>query len=510
MRCHLIRSFLRASLVAGLIASCQNAVLSASWKDCLHPFFGTCFIHDLQWEQFNSQTIRGEDSFKSLLTSDSEILKTSEQETDLCVAAAEQFEFSMQVDAVFDAVRSKSLQFSEAGAKIFQNYSRSRRKLISTIDSLSLKLVEWIKVANSFPPRVVESHGNQDFECGWDCGEWSRDVPSSVSNILPYRGCANVFVYSLDASTESLDSDNIPVTIDPSDYVYDPSDSDSDFSDADIVSASDIDPTDSDLTRSEPAIFASASDLSLSDSDTHHARQVDVEPVCPEVPGSNPDWRGCLEQPSICCPQEAISAVGGETTTSQTGISNRPPTLEAEFETLAEDTPFELKEQSVFEYGNHWVDSLKSANWFSGIGKRFAFGDSSPRMPEAGRAIATFSKEDLAVASKFSSEILAIENGYLKGVSEPNGTPFSSKDFLTTLHASTYGSILLPVSNSHRLAVDYAMKAISPSSIESRSQVSKGVASQIRTVGQFLVDFANQIEDRIEQVEIARRDNIQR
>ncbi len=469
MRCQSIRSLLRASLVAGLIASCQNAMLSASWKDCLHPFAGTCFIHDLQWEQFNSQTSRGEDSFKSFLTSDSEILKTSEQETDLCVAAAEQFEFSMQVDAVFAAVRSKSLQFSEAGAKIFQNYSRSRRMLISSIDSLSLKLVEWIKVANSFPPRVVESHGNQDFECGWDCGEWSRDVPSSVSNILPYRGCANVFVYSLDASTESLDSDNIPVTIDPSDYVYD------------------------------PAIVASASDLSLSDSEPQHARLVDLEPVCPEVPGSNPDWRGCLEQPSsICCPQEASVA------------SIRPPTLQAESEMIVADASFESNKQSVFEYGNHCVDSLKSAYWFSGAGKRFAFGDSAPRMPEATPAIATFSKEDLAVASKFSSEILAIENGYLKGVSEPNGMPFSSKDFLTTLRASTYGSILLPVSNSHRLAVDYAMKVISPSSIESRSQVSKSVASQIRTVGQFLVDFANQIEDRLEQVEIARRDNIQR
>ena len=398
MRCQSIRSVLRASLVAGLIASCQNAVLSASWKDCLHPFASTCFIHDLQWEQFNSQTIRGEDSFKSLLTSDSEILQTSEQETDLCVAAAEQFEFSMQVDAVFAALRSKSNQFSEAGAKIFQNYSRSRRMLISSIESLNLKLIEWIKVANSFPPMVVESHSNQDFECGWDCREWSRDIPHSVSNILPYRGCANVFVYSLDASTEPLDSNNIKGTI-----------------------------------------VASASDLSPSDSDTRHARLVDLEPVCPEIPWSNPDWRGCLEQPSICCPQEAISAIGGETSTSQTVISNRPPTLEAEFETLAADTPFELEEQSVFDYGNHWVDSLKSANWFSGVGKRFAFGDTAPRMP-----------------------------------------------------------------------VDYAMKVISPSSIESGSQITKGVASQIRTVGQFLVDFANQIEDRIEQVEIARRDNIQR
>lgn len=375
MRCQSIRSLLRASLVAGLIASCQNGALTASWKDCLHPIAGTCFVHDLQWEQSNFQTNCGEYSSKSILTSDSEIVQTSDPDTDLCIAAAEKFEFRMQADAVFAALRSQSNQLFEAGAKIFQSYSRSRRMIISSIDSQSLKLVEWIKVANSFPPIVVELQGDQDLECGWECGEWSRHVPHSVSNILPYRGCANVFVYSLDDSTELLDSN---------------------------------------------------STYSI--------------------------------QPSICCPQDTNPEdIDLENTTSLTVISIRPPTLDAEYESRVADT-----------------------------------------------------QEDLAVASKFASEILAIEIKNLDKVSKPIGMPFSSKDFLTTLHASTYGSILLPVSNSHRLAVDYAMNVISPTYTQARSQMSKGVTSQIRTVGQFLVEFANQIENRIEQVEIARRDNIQR
>ena len=189
--------------------------------------------------------------------------------------------------------------------------------IISSIDSQSLKLVEWIKVANSFPPIVVESQGDQDLECGWECGGWSRHLPHSVSNILPYRGCANVFVYSLDASTESLDS-NTNYTM----------------------------------------------------------------------------------QPSICCPQDTNPEdIDWENITSLTVTSIRPPTLDA-------------------------------------------------------------------------AEILAIEIENLDKVSKPSGMPFSST--------------------------------------EARSQLSKGVTSQIRTVGQFLVEFANQIENRIEQVEIARRDNIQR
>ncbi len=483
MRCHSIRSVLRASFVAGLIASSQNAAISASWKDCLHPLAGACFIYDLLWEQINTQTRRGEVSSKSILTSDLNIIQTSDRETDLCIAAAEQFEFSVQADAVLAALRSKSNQFSEAGAKLLQNYARSRRMLISSIDSQSLKLVEWIKVASSFPPLVVETQCNQDFECGLDCGEWSRHVPFSVSNILPYRGCANVFVYSLDASTESLDSDNIPVAISAlSENDESPIGSEKFYAKNSLVSEAEHTAPMANLATSEFEIVASVSNFSPANLDTDHASLVgtDHEADCKEH-----------------CKAETL-------------ISVRPPTLQAEFETQAADTLVELTEQSVFESGNHWANSMRSADWFSGTGKRFAFGDSVPRMPEAGPAIATFSKGDLAVASKFSAEILAIEIEDFDKIPEPIEMPFSSKDFLTTLNASTYGSIILPVSNSHRLAVDYAMKVISPPSTEARNQMSKGVASQIRTVGQFLVDFANEIENRIEQVEMARRDNIQR
>ena len=56
--------------------------------------------------------------------------------------------------------------------------------------------------------------------------------------------------------------------------------------------------------------------------------------------------------------------------------------------------------------------SLMLVDW---IGKRFAFGDNAPSMPEAGPAVAAYSKEDLESA-------------------------FSSKDFLITHHSSTLPS----------------------------------------------------------------------
>jgi len=56
----------------------------------------------------------------------------------------------------------------------------------------------------------------------------------------------------------------------------------------------------------------------------------------------------------------------------------------------------------------------------------------------------------------------------------------------------------------------YATNTIAKPTSEPTSRVLKNFASPIRTVGQFLVDFANQIENQVEQIEFARRENNQR
>ena len=516
MRCKPIRTVFRAVLAAGLLATCQNAPLSASWKDYLHPSADACFLHDLQWENFYSASKPVELFAKSIVKTDAEIRLAPDPETEACVAAAKLFELKMQVDAVLATLRSKTHQLSEAGAKLFTGYAQSRRLLLSSIEDKSLMLVDWIKIPDMYPVTVVESDKGNDFECDWDCGDWRRDTQNSVSASPPARDLANIFVYTFGDANES----------------YDSNDSETVSSTLALSSDNDDAPVDSSNFYSED-ILDSNSEIVAGDSEAvipnAHAWQVGVDPICPEVQVCNPTWHGVGSEPSICCPiertEEAISteAISTEANAPPAVIAIRPPTLEAEFESLeaANDlkiyqygvdycltglenqhptdlassasnaTPIvtdafdEVTLHSFDGFSSSWCDSLNWSPWSSRIGKRFAFGDHAPRMPEAGPAIAAYSKEDLESA-------------------------FSSKDFLITHHSSTNGTIALPLMDSHGLVLDYAMKLIAEPTSESKSLVSKRLAGPIRTVGQFLVDFASQIENQAEQVELARRESNQR
>lgn len=455
MRCQSIRSVFRAALVAGLIASFQSPTLSASWKNSHNPLTSTCYIHDLQWEQINS--IRGEYRTEPNLTSDSKGENSEDRETKLCLAATEQHEFGIQVEAALDALRTKSIPYCHAGAKLFKSFTSSQTLLISTIACRSLKLLEWVKTPDLLPVTVVALDDNQDFDCNWNCGDWRNDTQHSASITLPKRCTANIFVFSLDRvagsndaeiiSDESALSPDTPVGSDPfSDLAGLAADPDHAAIDSDIVSA-DI----------EPAPSAS-SQVGLD----KQIGQTGIDPVCPEIQLSNHEitWNDCFVQPSVCCPQDTDEAIGIERRSLQTNTPVRPPTLEAELD----------------------IQDLLQISKVDGQG----IGHCDPTL------------ENQCHAEKLHS------------ASEQSGMNYSSEDFLTTFHSSNYGSIILPVLGTHRLPVDYAMTADSTQATESRNSWSKGVTSQIRTMGQFLVDFANKIESQLEKVEMARRDSIHR
>jgi hypothetical protein len=54
------------------------------------------------------------------------------------------------------------------------------------------------------------------------------------------------------------------------------------------------------------------------------------------------------------------------------------------------------------------------------------------------------------------------------------------------------------------------MKHLRGSSDDTRLNATKSLAKQVRTVGEFLVDFALQLDTEAERFEIARRDSNQR
>jgi hypothetical protein len=189
----------------------------------------------------------------------------------------------------------------------------------------------------------------------------------------------------------------------------------------------------------------------------------------------------------------------------------RPPTLQSDGEQI--DRPFdELSYDLATSQPEHW--NPWSGQRSFGEGYRAAWLE--PASP-----IGLFSRENLQYATKFSSEIPnnplnEIDNASneeapsLASDLAPAMETFASKDFLVQRHESTFGTLILPVSNPTQIAVDYAMKHLKGTSDDSRLNASKSLAKQVRMVGEFLIDFAMQIETEAKRFEIARRDSSQR
>ena len=244
----------------------------------------------------------------------------------------------------------------------------------------------------------------------------------------------------------------------------------------------------------------------------------ELAPVCPELDRSNNacHWADLFEQPRICCPldtqkQDEPVADSSVSDIPVTADPIRPPTLQSDGEQI--DPPIdELSYDLATSQPVHW--NLWSGQRSFGGGYRAAWLE--PASP-----IGKFSREDLQYATKFSSELpnnTLNEIDHVSNVDAPSLASdiapaietFVSKDFLVQRHESTFGTLILPLTSPQQIAVDYAMKHLRGTSDDTRLNASKSLANQVRTVGEFLVDFAMQLETEAERVEIARRDSNQR
>ena len=189
----------------------------------------------------------------------------------------------------------------------------------------------------------------------------------------------------------------------------------------------------------------------------------------------------------------------------------RPPTLQSDGEQI--DPPFD---ELTYNLG-----TSRPVHWNSWSGQR-SFGEGyRAAWLEPASPIGLFSREDLQYATKFSSELpnntlneidnaSNVEAPSLASDLAPAIETFASKDFLVQRHESTFGTLLLPLSGPQQIAVDYAMKHLRGTSDDTRLNATKSLADQVRTVGEFLVDFALQLDTEAERFEIARRDSNQR
>jgi hypothetical protein len=493
MRYPLIRSFLRTAIAVGVVSSYQSSSLASCWNELLRPNAGVCYIYDLQSDGFAGSSLSKQEvgsiatAIQSavhadqacngfdLCSSESNVVDSSESavepvdtsrtDWDDCIAAAKRFEMRSNFDAAWAQIESQASSLIRQSDRLFSAYGQARKLFTSFARNSSVQLVELIRINESLPVTGITTDPiaesltdcNIPSESDWNCYDLEQPHDQvqafNASGVFPVRGHANIYVFSYHCA-EPLDN----------------------------------------------------------------TWQEGLDPVCPQIDPSNNacHWADSSEQPRICCPldtqkQDEPVAESSVSDIPVTADPIRPPTLESDGEQI--DPPLdELSYNLATSQPEHW--NPWSGQRSFGEGYRAAWLE--PTSP-----IGMFSREDLQYATKFSSELLNNTLNEIDNVSNveapslandlaPAIETFASTDFLVQRHESTFGTLILPVSNPTQIAVDYAMKHLKGTSDDTRLNATKSLANQVRTVGEFLVDFALQIETEAERVEIARRDSSQR
>jgi hypothetical protein len=362
MRYQSIRTIVRTAIAAGLVASCQGAALPASWRESLQPYAGTCFVHDLHWEQFGSFPAIRSESLELNSTSS----KTSAHvlaadaaemgaafvptiETDHCIAAALQFEMRTKLDAAWNSIQAQSSRVLAQKDRLFASYGIARKMVIDTVNVGSYKLVELVRIPDVLPVLTVDAGeaslvDSNSSMADWNCTDWNRDCNPITATHLPVRTQANLFVYSFDASghfdsagLDSLVSENQEDVAGASDRAVG----------ADMVAANQV----AEIPNSQGAGPIAP-----------NVWQTGVDPVCPEIHLSNKAfrWSELAEQPTVCCPIDNMeyetrivsSIASNEMAIESAQPAERPPTLDAEM------TPPSSDNSAVADIDYALIDSI--------------------------------------------------------------------------------------------------------------------------------------------------------
>ena len=546
MRFPLIRSVLRTAIAVGVISSYQSSSLASCWNELLRPNAGVCYIYDLQSDEFAGSSLSKQEvdsiatAIQSVVNADQpcngfdlcssesngvdssesavEPVDTSRTDWDDCIAAAKRYEMRSNFDAAWAQIGSQASSLINQRDRLFSAYGQARTLFTSFARNSSIQLVELIRINESLPVAgittdpITESLTDTtvSIESDWNCNDWNQphDQPHDqvpcleASGVFPVRGHANIFVFCHHGS-EPVDNtwqgeiDAVSLEID--------------------AVSPEIDSVSPELDAVSPEIDAVSPELAPVCPEQAPVCP-ELAPVCPELDRSNNacHWADLFEQPRICCPldtqkQDEPVADSSVSDIPVTADPIRPPTLQSDGEQI--DPPIdELSYDLATSQPVHW--NLWSGQRSFGGGYRAAWLE--PASP-----IGMFSREDLQYATKFSSELpnnTLNEIDHVSNVDAPSLASdiapaietFVSKDFLVQRHESTFGTLILPLTSPQQIAVDYAMKHLRGTSDDTRLNASKSLANQVRTVGEFLVDFAMQLETEAERVEIARRDSNQR
>ena len=545
-----------------------GSALSIQEVDSIATAIQSVVNADLACNGFDScsKEYNGVDSSESAV----DTVDTSRADWDDCIAAAKRYEMRSNFDAAWAQIGSQASSLINQRDRLFSVYGQARTAFTSFARNSSIDLVELIPINESLPvddtatDPIAEplSDKSVSSESDWNCNDWDQlhdQVPClEASGVFPVRGHANIFVFSLNCSEPVVDTwhgetaqvspeidavspETAPVSpetapVSPETAPVSPETAPVSPETApvspeiDAVSpetapvSPEIDAVSPEVDAVSPEVDTVSSEVDADSSEVDTVSP-EVDTVSPEVDAVSPEihpsnnachWADLFEQPRICCPldtqkQDEPVADSIVSDIPVTADPIRPPTLQSDGEQI--DPPIdELSYDLATSQPVHW-------NPWSG---QRSFGeDYRAAWRESASPIGLFSRDDLQYATKFSSELpnntlneidnaSNVEASSLASDLAPANETFVSKDFLVQRHESTFGTLLLPLSSPQQIAVDFAMKHLRGTSDDNRLNATKSLANQVRTVREFLVDFALQLETEAERVEIARRDSNQR
>jgi hypothetical protein len=497
MRCQTIRSVFRGLLTVGLLASPPSGLLHASWKDRMPPVLGSCFIHDLHWDDSRPVSMKSKP-----IQSAVEIAASEEHQQ--CLAASEQFEFRQKIQAVAAALQKLPKQFSLTGARLFLVGLKSRNLIVSSIQQTPLQLVQWIRIPDALPVTTLASEEHFDFDEEWNCGDWSSKSPTEVAVRLPQRKGGNVFVYAIETNVDQHAS----------------------------------------IACTDSQLESDALCNPLPEPLAPNAWQVGIDPAVTELDKGNSmlSWRDSVMLPSVCCPidcdQEACSIGTLIVTTSlescpsstkssasfqETSIQDHQRSVELDSKKqvtepeltvdhrllstqlteevftspYASEEEYERTSHLVADEATGWGDSTGVCNWIGQFSKKFSLSQFAPSGTEPSRPTGTFSLEDIFSIPETGPQDSEAERNTIGNVSDWVDEP-------------SIASIPADESIPSTIADCPAQVEVAEASPKARtehpqsSQVSKYLATRIRTLGTLLLDFATQLDQHSEQIEIAR------
>ena len=555
MRYRYLRSLLRTALAVGLITSGQQHLKAVGLGSLNQPHSGVCFVHDLEWEPFAGSNWKREDECSLGNSSNKAILPEVVIDAEPAIEDLKQ-----QAEAILNSLQANASFWGSRANRCLMPIVQLPSRLDSAISVGSVRMVEWLQVAevhsvttlesanvdntgidlveqmaiaSELEPASASEHASatqEDFanevetewNCSeWDCSDWHSSYQNNVASVFPARDRANTFVFVLDASQPDIQILQ-PTVIDAQGgmdpvcrEINSPMDSLcwADVSDKPRVCCPlDQKMLDDAIATSQVVIEEQRavpptleSDLASLDSD-----QITTSlPLDSSIEPSQAEAVGCLglEEPYKTvesADSESVEpcddSVGAGHCIVETQHAARHQDAQSEPSSTYRDWPMDYATRLV---GNELPTGVP--NWMDKSIWGRAWCDTNP-MQQRTSYIGRYTREDLLYANQISAKVF--NPSQIDCHTEFNAAEPLMESLVTesSPQSSLFGTWVLPFTIAKCIEFSKGATPLFIPNEQNRVETRIHLAKQVRSIGQLLIEFAGRIESNADRVEFATRD----